>query len=204
MSQSRTPQDTAPADATSLSDHIGQNIENIVALQRREWEQTRVSQRRVDRLSRFVGRPAYLVGVLGFVIAWIAFNLGASSFGWRAFDPMPFSILQGLLTLIALLTTTIVLIAQNRQTKLEQQHSHLDLQVNLLTEQKVSKLILLIEELRHDLPMVKDRNDPQATAMQEAADTAQVAEAIKEVGLTSESDQMVAQEKGKNRPEIAK
>jgi hypothetical protein len=48
-----------------------------------------------------------------------------------------------------------------------------------LTEQKVSKLILLIEELRHDLPMVKDRNDPQATAMQEAADTAQVAELLK-------------------------
>ena len=59
--------------------------------------------------------------------------------------------------MIALVTTTIVLIAQNRQSRLEQQHTHLGLQVNLLTEQKVTKLIHLIEELRKDMPMVRDR-----------------------------------------------
>jgi uncharacterized membrane protein len=45
------------------------------------------------------------------------------------------------MTLISLVTATIVLIAQNRQTRLEQQHTHLELQVSLLTEQKVTKLI---------------------------------------------------------------
>ena len=74
----------------------------------------------------------------------------------------PFSGLQGVLTLIALLTATVVLIGQRRQTRLSEQRAHLDLQINLITEQKVTKLIHLIEELRQDLPMVRDRHDPHA------------------------------------------
>ena len=93
-----------------------------------------------------------------------------------------------MLTLIALLTTTIVLISQNRQSHLEQQHTHLGLQVNLLTEQKVTKLIHLMEELRKDLPMVKNRVDPQAMAMQERADASQVITAIEEVGLANDTE----------------
>jgi uncharacterized membrane protein len=176
---------TTSAASGSLSDHIEQNIESVVALQRREWEQTSVSQRRVERVSRFVGRPAYLVGILGFVVLWIASEWEAPKLGLKPFDPPPFSVLQGLLTLVALITTTIVLIAQNRQTKREQQHAHLDLQVNMLTEQKVTKLIHLMEELRRDLPMVRDRHDAQAMVMQERADTAQVLTAIEEGGLTT-------------------
>lgn len=90
---------------------------------------------------------------------------------------------------MALITTTIVLIAQNRQVKLDQQRAHLDLQVNMLTEQKVTKVIHLLEELRRDLPMVKDRYDPQIAVLQEGADTAQVVSALKDLGLTSEPEE---------------
>jgi uncharacterized membrane protein len=178
--------DTPPRESDSLSGHIDQNIESVVALQRREWESVSLSQRRVERLSRFIGRPVYLVALLGLVAVWIVYNLTAPSWGLKPFDAPPFALLDGILSLVALITTTIVLIAQNRQAKLEQQHTHLALQVNLLTEQKVTKLIHLIEELRRDLPMVKDRHDAQATAMQERADTAQVVSAIEEVGLTGD------------------
>ena len=160
----------------SLSEHIGQNIESVVALQRREWEMTSLSQRRVERVG------------LVFVAIWIAVNLGLVSSGRTPWDPLPFELLAGLLTLIALLTTTIVLISQNRQSHLEQQHTHLGLQVNLLTEQKVTKLIHLMEELRKDLPMVKNRVDPQAMAMQERADASQVITAIEEVGLANDTE----------------
>jgi uncharacterized membrane protein len=176
--------DTPRPDSDSLSGHIDQNIESVVAVQRREWESVSLSQRRVERLSRFIGRPAYLVALLGLVAGWIGYNLTAASWGLKPFDAPPFELLDGILSLVALITTTIVLIAQNRQAKLEQQHTHLALQVNLLTEQKVTKVIHLIEELRRDLPMVKDRHDAQATAMQQRADTAQVVSAIEEVGLT--------------------
>jgi uncharacterized membrane protein len=171
--------------AGSLSDHISQNVETILALHRRESETLTPSQRRLERLSRFVGRPVYLVGLGVFVALWVALNWFAPLLHLKPFDPPPFAWLDGLLTFIALITTTIVLIAQNRQEKLEQQRAHLDLQVNLLTEQKVTKLIHLLEELRRDLPMVKDRHDPQAAAMQEGTDADQVVSALREVGLTS-------------------
>ena len=185
-SQSQSNASAAPPIPVpaSLSDHIGQNIESVVALKRREWEQTSASQRRVERVGRFIGRPVYLIGLLAVVIVWISFNIAREMLALTPPDPAPFGMLQGLLTLVALITTTIVLIAQNRQTKLEQQQAHLALQVNLLTEQKVTKLILLIEELRRDLPMVKDRHDPQAAVLQETADTAQVLSALVEGGLT--------------------
>jgi uncharacterized membrane protein len=170
--------------AAALSDHITENIEGVVALQRREWDATSASQLRLERVSRIVGRPAYLVAILLLSGAWILFNSSSARFGVAPFDPPPFQWLELLVSFIALLTTTIVLIAQNRQTKFEQQRAHLNLQVNLLTEQKVTKVIHLIEELRRDLPMVKDRHDPQAAQMQERADTAQLASALDEVGLT--------------------
>jgi uncharacterized membrane protein len=173
-------------EADSLSGHIDQNIESIVALRRREWETVSLSQRRVEQLSRFIGRPVYLVALLAMVAAWMVYNSTAPAWGLKAFDAPPFELLDGIMSLIALITTTIVLIAQNRLAKLEQQHTHLALQVNLLTEQKVTKLIHLLEELRRDLPMVKDRHDAQATVLQERADTAQVLSAIEEVGLTGD------------------
>jgi uncharacterized membrane protein len=170
--------------AAALSDHISENIEGVVALQRREWDATSASQLRLERVSRIVGRPAYLVAILLLSGAWILFNSISARLGVAPFDPPPFQWLELLVSFIALLTTTVVLIAQNRQTKFEQQRAHLNLQVNLLTEQKVTKVIHLIEELRRDLPMVKDRHDPQAAQMQERANTAQLVSALDEVGLT--------------------
>lgn len=180
--------ENTPESATgSLSEHIDQNIESMVALQRRERDMTSASQRLVERISRIIGRPAYLVALLAVVVAWVGANV-LTPFGMRAFDPPPFELLDGILTFSALVTATIVLIAQNRQTRREQQHRHLDLQVSLLTEQKVTKLIHLVEELRRDMPMVKDREDPQARVLQQATDTAAVVSAIEEVGLTNDGE----------------
>jgi uncharacterized membrane protein len=193
MPEERDPRnasaETERPTGAGLSDHVSQNIEGMVALQRREWDATSASQRRFERVSRVFARPAYLMGILLFSLAWIAFNLGCARFGVAPFDQPPFQWLELLASFVALVTTTVVLIAQNRQARFEQQRAHLDLQVNLLTEQKVTKVIHLLEELRRDLPMVKDRHDPQATEMQERADTAKLASALDEVGLTSNSEE---------------
>ena len=88
--------------------------------------------------------------------------------------------LQGIVSLGALLTTTVVLITQNREAQLEEQRLELELQVNLLTEQKTTKLIRLLEELRRDLPMVKDRHDPEAAALQKPTNPEEVLAALEE------------------------
>jgi len=52
--------------------------------------------------------------------------------------------------------------------------------VTLLTEQKVTKLIDLLEELRHDLPNVKNRADPEAAALQRSMNPELVLAALDE------------------------
>ncbi len=59
----------------SLSDHIDHNIESMVEVQRKERNSTGTSQLLVEKLSLFIARPAYLFGLLLFVIGWIAANL---------------------------------------------------------------------------------------------------------------------------------
>ena len=186
-SRAHSQSDQKASTTGSLADHIDQNIDAVVALQKREWDSVSASQRCLEKVSRFVGRPLYMVGLLCVVVAWVGFNLGAAFLHRIPFDPPPFAWLDTVLSLIALLTTTVVLIEQNRQTKIELQRAHLDLQVNMLTEQKVTKVIHLLEELRRDLPIVHNRHDAQATLMQEGADTAQVLSALHEGGVTSEA-----------------
>jgi uncharacterized membrane protein len=54
--------------------------------------------------------------------------------------------------------------------RLADQHTHLDLQVSLLTDKKTSKIISLLEELRRDLPQVADKADPEAEQLDKPAD----------------------------------
>lgn len=120
-----------------------------------------------------LGRPRTVYLILAMVFGWIVFNVfprGAMS--WPQIDPPPFFWLQGAVSLSALLMTTLVLITENRQARSVEQRSHLDLQVNVLAEHKIAKLIALLEELRRDLPMVRDRVDQEAESMQEALDPA--------------------------------
>ena len=125
----------------------------------------------IEVLTAALGRPRTVYVTLSIVIGWGAFNvLAPTRLGWPQVDPPPFFWLQGMVALAALLMTTLVLITANRQTRNAEERSHLDLQVNLLAEHKVAKLIALIEELRRDLPMVRDRIDREADAMQEAVD----------------------------------
>jgi uncharacterized membrane protein len=160
-----------------------QNIGDIVAFQQREHEKIGAAQRRLEVFSTLIGRPLYLASLLSLAGLWIAVNGIAAHLGDAPWDPPPFVWLTAILTLASLVTTTVVLFAQNRQSKLENQRAHLDLQVNLLTEQKVTKLIHLMEELRRDLPMVRDRHDPEAVALQQPTDTARVLSALESVGV---------------------
>ena len=187
----KTPPPVSPADTPDKSseprfDQIGQNIETILALYTREEQKMSGSQRFLETASGFAGRPLFLGCILLFVALWILANVLAHRLGLAELDPAPFFWLQGTVSLGALLTTTVVLIKQNRLANLEERRAHLELQVNLLTEQKVTKLINLIEELRHDLPMVKDRDDPEAVALQQPTDPKQVLAALDERRETGE------------------
>lgn len=175
-----SPSPTHDTSSQSGLDPIGHNIEAIVAFYAREEHKISRSQRRLEHISGFVGRPLYIGSILLFVAFWMLANVAARQFGLVEFDPAPFIWLQGIMGLGALLTATVVLIKQGRLAKIEEQRAHLDLQVNLLTEQKTTKIIDLLEELRRDLPMVKNRPDPEAAALQQPTDPHLVLAALDE------------------------
>jgi uncharacterized membrane protein len=177
------PAHSASSDETPVGpvpEHISQNIDGILAFYRREKQKVSDSQRLLERIGGFMGRPPYLASVLCFVTLWLLANALSAPLGFQPLDPPPFFWLQGVVSLGAMLTATVVLITQNREAKLEEQRLHLELQVNLLTEQKTATLIRLLEELRHDLPMVKDRHDPEAVALQKPMDADNVLAALEE------------------------
>ena len=150
-------------------------VETIADLHRASESRVGRHQRLIERLTARVGRPATLYALLGAVLAWCAFNLAAQ----HPPDPPPFTALQTLVTVASLLVTTMVLITQNRQARQAERRAQLDLHVNLQAEQKIAKLISLVEELRRDLP-VRDRKDSEADAMSHAADPQAVLDALEE------------------------
>ena len=154
-------------ESTELVDIVGENIESIVDLHMRAEKRVSHHQRLIETVTANLGRPRFFYLILLFVATWIGVNLLLPHLGIMSFDPAPFSWLQGLVSLSALLMTTVVLITQNRHGKLDDLRMHLNLQVNLLIERKVTKLIDLVEELRRDMPQVENRHDPQAEAMKE-------------------------------------
>ena len=146
----------------------------------REDQKISRPQRIVERISLFAGRPLFLPLILLFVACWMLANVILHQLGMHEFDPAPFSWLQGVVGLGALLTATVVLTKQNRAARLAERRAHLDLKVTLLTEQKTAKLIDLLEELRRDMPNVKDRHDPEAAALRQSMNPDQVLAALDE------------------------
>jgi uncharacterized membrane protein len=174
--------DVQRAPLESERDQITQNIEAVLDFYAREDQKISRSQRMLESVSMFIGQPVFLGFILLFVALWMLANDAMRQFGAAEFDPAPFFWLQGILGLGALLTTTVVLIKQNRLARLAEQRAHLDLKVTLLTEQKAAKLIDLLEELRRDLPNIRNRHDPEAAVLQQSMNPDLVLAALDERG----------------------
>lgn len=163
-----------------LPDPIAQNIEAVIALHTKAEKDVDPHQRAVESVTAFFGRPAFLFTILLVIALWMLPNVLPRRFGFKQFDPPPFNWLERCITLGSFLMTAGVLIKQTRQEKLAEQRAQLNLQLSLLSEQKIAKIIALMEELRSDLPNIKKRQDPEAEAMKQAADPHSVMDALEE------------------------
>jgi uncharacterized membrane protein len=107
-------------------------------------------------------------------------NILTCSFGFRPVDPPPFVWLQGVITMDAFFVATLILTTQRREEQLSSQRDQLLLELAILNDQKSSKIIELLEELRRDHPTIADRIDKEAHAMATPSDHRSVMDAIKE------------------------
>ncbi len=122
---------------------------------------------------------AHLLFVILFIIGWVTINAWALRAGWPHLDEPPFPWLQGLVSSNALLLTVAVLIRQSRMEKVAEHRAHLDLQINLLTEQKVTKVLQLVDALRRELTAMRARPDAQVVDLTKPADAHAILNAIK-------------------------
>ncbi|MEP1060106.1 MULTISPECIES: DUF1003 domain-containing protein [Cyanophyceae] len=162
-----------------LPDPIAQSIDAIISLHRQEAQDLPAHQKSLEQISTFFGQPKFLYSLLAGFLFWISGSLLSQAGLLPPFLP-PFQWSQEGLDMAALLISTGVLVRQSRQEKFAEQRSQLMLQLNLLSEQKLAKVIALLEELRTDLPNVIDRPDLEAQAMQTAADPIEVLDALQE------------------------
>ena len=160
------PDQNINKDSQGVSDAIQTNLEKIAQFEKRQHSKRSRTQRAIERVSLFFGSTSFLIGFVILSLAWIAADSIWHVVGHPYFDAPPFPILQGIVTFTGVLITMAVLIRQNRLAQVEEARAHLELQVNLLAEQKATKIIMLLEELRRDLPGVNNRQDLQAATMQ--------------------------------------
>jgi uncharacterized membrane protein len=170
----RVPSSESAQD--ELSEHVAHTVQTVASLRSRAQGRVSRHQRAVEVFTTTLGRPSALYVIMILVATWVGVNLSLP----RPPDPPPFFWLQGAVGLAAVLTATLILITQNRQTQEAEERSQLDLQVNLVAEQKITKVIELLEELRRDLPSVRDRVDSKADAMTEAVDATAVLTALEQ------------------------
>ena len=171
------PQDDNDAHG-SLPSSVSENIGTIAEYCERSEEQVTPAQKIIEKVSLFLGSPTYFAVNASFIIGWIAWNAAASEFDLTQIDEPPFFWLQGFVSLNAFIISTTVLIRQNRMSKLAERNAHLDLQISLLSDEKTSKIIAMLEEMRRDDPHLPDKADPEADELARPADTPSVLGAI--------------------------
>jgi uncharacterized membrane protein len=160
--------------------HAAEAIEAVADLDRDAHAAISRHQRWIERVTERIGRPLTFYLIVAFVAAWIGVNLVLLQTRGMAFDPPPFSWLQGLISLSALLVAILILTTANRVAQIDKQRDKLDLQINLLNERRTGKVIQMLDQLRSDFPGVPTHDDPEVQQLSEPTDPQAVTRAIEE------------------------
>ena len=92
--------------------------------------------------SRFGGMTFLSLNILVFVF-WILINTNQIE-GISPFDPFPFSLLTSIVSLEAIILAIFVLISQNRNSKIDDLREETHLQINLIAEKEITKVMKMI------------------------------------------------------------
>jgi uncharacterized membrane protein len=153
-------------------------VSAIARLQARHENEATPVERLTANLTAALGTPAAVLLLIALTAAWVGVNFVLGRFGYRVVDPPPFGWLQGVLAFTALCVTVLILTTQRLADRLSSHREQLTLELAILGEQKTAKVIAMLEEIRRDNPLLRDRRDSEAAAMGRPADPEAVLEAI--------------------------
>jgi uncharacterized membrane protein len=143
-----------PPAAGSLSSALQRNIDALERRRRDEAAHATFEERMAERITRFTGSMAFAYWALGVTLIWVAVNLGWIPF-LRPWDES-FVILAMVASVLAIFLSTFVLISQNRMAKAADKRADLDLQISLLAEHEVTKLVAMVAAITDHLGIVHD------------------------------------------------
>ncbi|MBP7006981.1 MAG: DUF1003 domain-containing protein [Candidatus Pacebacteria bacterium] len=110
-----------------------------------------------DWMTEFFGGINFLILNLIVFVFWIFINTGQIT-SISIFDPFPFNLLTMIVSLEAIILSVFVLISQNRSSKVGELREETHLQLNLISEREVTKLIKMTALLldKHGVDLSKD------------------------------------------------
>ena len=121
---------------------LERNIGTLLARRRAEERSQRKQEKLAETIGRFAGSMAFVWIHAVIVALWVGVNVGLLP-GPR-FDP-DFVKLATAASVEAIFLSTFVLVMQNRMAALADKRADLDLQISLLAEHEVTRLIRLVD-----------------------------------------------------------
>lgn len=129
-----------------LADVIERNIAVIELLRQESMAQRSVQDKVADVITDFAGSMTFLYVHAVWFFVWIGANLGWVP-GLKPFDPFPFGLLTMIVSLEAIFLSTLVMVSQNRQAVIDEHRASLDLQIDLLAEYEVTRMLRLVDKI---------------------------------------------------------
>ncbi len=150
--------------AASVDQLTAQNVKAIAELEQAAQSHRSSADRVADTITRFCGSMGFVWVHVVFFTGWIIANTALAA---APIDPYPFSFLTLVVSLEAIFLSTFIMISENRQQRIEERRSHLDLQINLLAEQESTKALQLLKDIALKLG-VDPEKDPNVGILEQA------------------------------------
>jgi uncharacterized membrane protein len=162
------------------------NIKTIVELEAAAKRKQTTSERIAERVANFCGSMTFVWVHVAWFAVWI---LADTLPGVEHFDPFPFTFLTLVVSLEAIFLSSFILISQNQETRLTERRNHLDLQINLLTEQENTKMLQILEQIAGKVG-VEIKGDPSVQVLEQSTRpeklVEQITQAIEQEGAARE------------------
>jgi uncharacterized membrane protein len=118
------------------------NIETVARMEQEFLKQRTFTDRLGDSIADLVGTMKFVLFHVVGIAAWAAVNAGVVP-GVRPFDPYPYTLLTMLVSMEGVLVSVFVLMKQNRMSRRADHRDHLNLQIDLLSEKEITKMLQL-------------------------------------------------------------
>jgi uncharacterized membrane protein len=134
---------------------LDRNIETLLKRKAEEKQSRPATARIADAITRFTGSMRFVYLHVAFFGLWIVANLPGVPL--PKFDPT-FVVLAMWASVEAIFLSTFVLISQNRMAEIADQRADLNLQISLLAEHEVTRLVKLVSEIAARLDIQEAHN----------------------------------------------